>query len=42
MERIKTPAIIQLKEDGARCFAEFRNDEVLLITRGSNTYQKLR
>lgn len=41
MERIKTPAIIQLKEDGARCFAEFRNDEVLLITRGSNTYQNL-
>lgn len=41
MSKIKFPAIIQLKEDGARVFAEDSKGVVSLITRGSNLYTGL-
>mgnify|MGYP001946537148 FL=1 len=40
-KNIKWPAFAQLKADGARCFAEVRNDGVTFLTRGGNEYQGL-
>lgn len=44
LKNIKYPAIVQLKADGARCFAEVRGDtrdDVLLLSRGGNEYLDL-